>query len=493
MTAASTPLHVVFRCDASPQIGSGHVMRCLTLADALREHGAECLFLASDETVTAVPQLNASGYDINHPDDIPDKADWLIIDHYGLDATYETASRQWADQIMVIDDLANRPHDCDLLLDQTFRRSAVDYKLLVPTHCHILTGTRHALLRPEFATMREHALERRQMKAGHVERILITLGGTNLHNITTNVLIALQGFRETPLEIDVVLGGASYYLADVQDAITSLNIVTDHNAALHIDVDARTMAELMTYADICIGAGGSTSWERCCLGLPTVMIVLADNQQKIARELHNAGAVMHLGHFSGLQSTGINDAIAALRNDKDIMMSMIDNASHITDGRGLEALRATIAGYPKGCFSLRPATIDDAAIILAWRNDPSTRQYSHNSELIDRETHWRWMNTKLNDPHCVFMVAQQGRQPVGTIRGDYDEGQDAYILSWMLSPSWRGQGYGQKLLAHFLHQLQYRAIAEIKRDNVASVKIAEKNNMTLIDKTNDTLLFQVTG
>ncbi|MCL7939450.1 UDP-2,4-diacetamido-2,4,6-trideoxy-beta-L-altropyranose hydrolase [Halomonas sp. ATCH28] len=318
---------VVFRADASLQIGSGHVMRCLTLAEALREQGAECHFLCREHTGHALDLLQARGFAIHrlptgHPEtpaaaespSTPQQLahadwlgttweadaaqcaeileglapDWLVVDHYALDARWEARVTPADGRLLVIDDLADREHRADLLLDQNLGRQAEDYAGLVPGHCRCLVGPRYALLRPEFAPLRETSLARR--RSPRLRELLITLGGVDKDNATTDVLSALS---DCPLpddcHITVVMGASAPWRESVQAKAATLPWPTE------VVVNVADMAERMAEADLAIGAAGSTSWERCCLGLPTLMVVLAENQQPIAEALDAAGVAVSLG------------------------------------------------------------------------------------------------------------------------------------------------------------------------------------------------------
>ena len=224
----------------------------------------------------------------------------------------------------MIDDLANRPHDCDLLIDTTFGRSAEDYRDLVPPGAVILAGARYALLRPEFAALRAESLARRAAGGG-VERILVSLGLTDLGGITARVVAALL---ETALkaQIDVVIGPSAQSRAELEAFAAR-----ERRVELHIDPP--DMARLMTNADIAIGAGGTTSWERCCLGLPTIVIILADNQVWASQMLNEFGAINALMQTS--LATDIPNAIAELV-DPTTRREMTGKAADVTDGRGAE-------------------------------------------------------------------------------------------------------------------------------------------------------------
>ena len=395
-------MKVAFRADASLQIGTGHVMRCLTLADALSARGADCQFICRAHeghliefirgkgyVAHALPILPSAGSNLTahgsdalirptheqsssvRPEPVDwdcrnwvstgptpsladgsatdrdlahshwlgatqaqdaaacapilgaQRPDWLIVDHYALDARWGLAMAQHYRKLMVIDDLADRLQACDLLLDQTFGRDAADYGQLVPANCHLLCGSQFALLRPEFAALRQYSLQRRAQPA--LRELLISMGGVDKDNSTSQVL---QALRTCPLPADcritVVMGAAAPWLGEVRTQAQDMPWPT------RVLVGVSDMAQLMADSDQAIGAAGATSWERCCLGLPTTMLVLAENQRKIAEALCEAGAA-HLVEASKLNNQPLiaSEYLAPLS-----LSAMSCAAAAITDGFG---------------------------------------------------------------------------------------------------------------------------------------------------------------
>lgn len=307
---------ITFRVDASLTIGSGHVMRCLTLADALVQRGALCHFVCRDHAGHMLDAIRLRGYKATalrssetKPAELESSprhahwlgaswesdaidtlaaigdqhAQWLVVDHYALDQRWEQAVRQSSARLMVIDDLADRPHDCDLLLDQNLGRTIDSYSGLTPPTAHILAGAAHALLRPEFARLRDASLARRASPS--LDHLLVTMGGVDKDNATHRVLDALARC-ELPRSsrITVVMGPLNPWIEQVRTRASGMPRSTQ------VVVGTSQMAQLMVDSDLAIGAAGSTSWERCCLGLPTIQLVLADNQAAIAEALANEGA-----------------------------------------------------------------------------------------------------------------------------------------------------------------------------------------------------------
>jgi len=295
-------------------------MRCLTLADFLRKRGAHCTFICrphNGHLIDMIAQrghhavaLPNNGTTTHHMPANPVHAawlgtdwqtdaqqtsealgnnsfNWLVVDHYALDHRWEEALRPHCKNIMVIDDLADRCHDCDVLLDQNLGRSAQNYYGLLNPHTATLIGPRYALLRPEFAQLRSQSLARRALP--QIKHLLITMGGVDKDNATGQVLHALTSCHlPDDLRITVVMGPNAPHLADVQQQAAQTRCPTQ------VLVSVSDMAQLMVDSDWCIGAAGGTSWERCCLGLPTLLLVLADNQLSGARALAQSGAALPL-------------------------------------------------------------------------------------------------------------------------------------------------------------------------------------------------------
>ena len=343
-------MRVAVRVDASPLIGGGHAMRCLTLADELAVKGAEIVFVSAGMPETLSKRIEAAGHrllripppagleregsawhepplnaevqaaDARATRAVAGAVDWLIVDHYLLDSSWHDAARSFADRLLVIDDLANRPYDCDVLVDETGGRSSADYADLVPDHATVLAGAQYALLRPEFAKERSAAVERRR-EAKRAELILISFGTSDPKGLTAAALEAVL-VAAPDCSIDVVLGEPATNLQ------RNIGAAGDKRR-LEVHINTNRMAELMRDADLAIGAAGTTSWERCCLGLPTIVLVLAENQCANAEALAQAGAAITLD-----SPDEIRDAVARLVRDEQALHRMSAAAFALTDGLG---------------------------------------------------------------------------------------------------------------------------------------------------------------
>jgi len=332
-------------------------MRCMTLARAWRDRGADCLFICREHPGNMLAFLREEGfrahsllwkdgkhfeYELAHGEWLGTSQeidgaeslqpiakfhpDWLIVDHYALDAKWERIVRPHVRELLVIDDLADRHHVCSLLLDQTLGRRAQTYEPFVSSDCKILAGATYALLRPEFASLRSATLARRL--SGELNYILITMGGVDRPNATGAILDVLRSFPlPARCEITVVMGAKAPWLEDVRQQARTMTVPT------RVLTDIRDMAALMANSDIAIGAAGSTSWERCCLGLPTILLVLADNQRFGATQLAQAGAAYMVGEIRDIANRlpgALSDLIA-----KDARTHMAAQASKICDGMGV--------------------------------------------------------------------------------------------------------------------------------------------------------------
>ena len=343
-------MHAVFRVDGSPALGGGHVMRCLTLARALTSRGWTCAFATTPASPQTVPSLAREDLRLiegdagEEPETLrrlwPAGTDWLVVDHYDRDRTFESRCRGWARRILVIDDLADRAHDCDLLVDQTLGRRASEYAGLVPEDCRLLTGADYALLRPEFAATREESLSRRNERSA-LGRILVNLGATDAGNHSLDVLRALQE-SGISAAVDLVLGAAAPHIGTLEGTIATM----PQKVRLHVEVD--DMASLMAAADRAIGAAGTATWERCCLGLPSLVMVIAENQRRISEAVVAAGAARLIPGPRPKLTGQIKAALQDLCDDGGALKDLSQCAAQVCDGLGVQRIERSLAAAGLG-------------------------------------------------------------------------------------------------------------------------------------------------
>lgn len=469
-------MKIVFRTDASADIGSGHVMRCLTMAQALAAQGHATTFLSSDETPETVPALVKSGFDIK-PSEATPECDWLIVDHYGLDAGYESAARDWAKKIAVIDDLADRPHECDLLIDTTYGRSPEDYKSLVPEkNCHLLCGSEYALLRPQFAQARPASLARSD---GSLNRILIFFSSTDPHDLTGRSLEALEGLDQA-LSLDVIIGAHHPDKTGLKARAKN----SKHSVSFHENVS--DMAALMAAADLAIGAGGTTSWERCALGLPAIIIEIVDNQRFLAKKLAEAGVVMNLGWHESVEVQDIEKAVQSFSDTPQTLKDMSAQAAAICDGRGADRVTcAILAGKVTGHSKawLRLLEPGDEDLLFKWQKSKDTRRYFRNSSVPSRDEHAAWFKAFLDHPDKTGFIVMAPAGPAGFLRAEQSAETGKYEVSILIASEFQRQGLAGRAL-ECLHAMMPQTIftAEIHPQNKASLYLFGKHGYKETDQ-----------
>lgn len=357
-----------FRADASLQIGAGHVMRCLTLADRLAARGRECVFISRDlegglgelvrERGHRVETLRGRGVPYAAHEPAPFHASWLecpwqedarqtrdallsigagrlVVDHYALDARWESAVAAPGLRLMALDDLADRPHAVELLLDQNLGREERDYAALVPAGCRVLAGPRYALLGRRFAELRAASVARRAQPS--LARILVSMGGVDPGDATSTALESICAARPpSGTSVTVVMGRHAPWLAKVRAAAAAAPIQVD------VAVDVRDMAERMAAADLAIGGAGGTAWERCSLGLPSIVVVLAENQRAGARALGAAGAAWTIDAPSDMARA--MPALLARAQDGAALARLSRCAAAVADGLGAERVCDALEG-----------------------------------------------------------------------------------------------------------------------------------------------------
>jgi UDP-2,4-diacetamido-2,4,6-trideoxy-beta-L-altropyranose hydrolase len=482
-------MKVAFRTDASTTIGVGHAKRCLTLAEALRAAGGDVCFVCREfdgDLCDAIEQRGLRVLRLPRPvaatgsagawqDEAREVAQalanermqWLVIDHYGIDHRVETALRAVAERIMVIDDLADRVHDCDLLLDQNLVLAmSTRYSDKVPPHCALLLGPQYCLLQPVYQELHD----RTPPRAGPVRRLFVFFSGADRDNLTGRTISAFLRLGRSDVELDAVITSNHPHAAALREQAAA-----HANIQLHFDLP--TLAPLMARADLAIGAGGVTSWERVCLGLPTLAVVLSENQRAIVQALEHHGLARGLGPQQELSESALSAAIgAALAEDLDPQWSI--RCAQTVDGRGVERVRAALSLANATPLKARRAVPGDEALLLEWANDPVTRANAFAPERIAAETHAAWFRARLGQPdNClIYIIETDARVPVGQARFDRKDGE--WEIDYSLAPQFRGRGLGGPLLAAAMRALSSELadgvlVGRVKSGNAPSQRVFE--------------------
>jgi UDP-2,4-diacetamido-2,4,6-trideoxy-beta-L-altropyranose hydrolase len=488
-------MRVVFRADASVDIGNGHVMRCLTLAIELREQGSTCLFICRQHEGNLIEKIRKFGFDVevlqiaisknemNMNCDIRigtdwttdaqqtlevigSDVDWVVVDHYAIDKNWESFIRRRKCKLLVIDDLANRPHEADLLVDQNMGRKDFDYQSLVNENCQILTGPQYAIIRSEFVAHRELSLQRQRNELRH---ILVSMGGVDKDNVTGEVLDQLKTCAVPPsLTITVVLGPHAPHITYVRQMASRMPWPTK------VLVDVDDMAGLMAQSDLAIGAAGGSALERCCVGLPSIIIPVADNQIAGARALAMQGGAI-LASLDPLGAPKLSDAVAGLFGRQELCASSLGSSS-TTDGGG--AKRIVRLMQEKSSPRLRPMRETDLDQVLLWRNTPEIRHYMINSEPISNKSHIEWFRSSCINPDRELLIAELNGHPFGFVQ--FSGLQDMLNTEWgfYVAPNARkGSGtlLGKLALEYAFRKLRIpRLIGHVLAMNQVSIGFHEK-------------------
>lgn len=488
-------MRVLIRADASPTIGSGHVARCLTLARVLRAQGSHVAFACRRLPGHRLDALNAEGFETfalpdHYPAEDPQQAiesmlpwqadidalalrleghagfDWIIADHYGLDHHWQTAARRWAPRIAAVDDLATRCYSVDLLLNQNLSGLTADYAPLLPEGCRLLLGPCYAMLREEFNCP---AIEIKP----RARRVLVNFGGFDAAMQTHHAMLALADFTE--LEVDFVAGAENPAWAQMQ-ALAE----TRPHWRLHSFVS--DFHRRMTEADLFIGAGGGTSWERAALGLPTLCIAVSNNQQANGEVMAAAGAHVFMGACEQVGVEQLRNAIGFVVDNYYLRQSLAERSRQMVDGRGALRVAAALAG---AVLKLRMVTQDDAQLLFDGRNAEAVRCWSLDRGVIEWPQHLNWLKASLRNPQRLLLIAEADDGPVGVLRYDV-RGFEAEVSIYLLEGRF-GLGWGRALLAGgdafvSAHWPQLRAItAQVLPSNRPSLNVFRDAGFTQSD------------
>lgn len=442
---------VAIRTDASASIGIGHVQRCLALAAALHDLGEFVVFVCRDghaaalggiaRTAHALRLLRAAeGRPVSQQHDADetvqalgdDRPDRVVVDHYALDAEWHgRVSAALKVPVAAIDDLADRPLEVDLLIDQNLHDNhRHKYAGRLPARAQLLGGPRFALLGPAYRAATPIGLH------AQVNSIGIFLGGTDPGGLSAVALRACReqaGFRGP---IEVVSTSANPGLEALRSAVAATP-----NTSLSLDL--ANLADFFGRHDVQIGAGGGASWERCCLGVPSLLLQLAANQASVVPALVSQGAAAALPDGVAPTPASIGQALRSLIDDTAGRARIGAHARSLVDGLGAQRVACALL---RSHLSVTRAGVHDEGRLLAWRNHPATRSVSHNRDPIDASDHARWFAHVRADPARLLMVGHIGARPVGVIRFDLNARRQAEV-SLYLDPALQGIGLGTALLA----------------------------------------------
>lgn len=476
---SSIPKTILFRADANSAIGSGHLMRCLALAQACSEKQMKTIFVLSSSSQEASGNKSLHGLDIRfvsvQPGDRNDfmqtsemadqhKASWIVMDGYHFEESFYRNLKDRGHRTLCIDDGGHLPfYHSEIVLNQNIHADDNQYNNRSP-QTKLLLGNAYILLRNEFLN---HP-DRTRKCPDQGERILVTMGGSDPHNMTLEVLKWLSKLSFPDLVADVVLGPSNQYFREIGQFL--------HQApfAYRIHRNAANMASLMAHADLAVSSAGTTSWEMAFMGVPGLLIAIAENQYPVAEKLHSLGASVYLGRPGEIHPEKAQQEIMRLIGSPDLREKQKRIGQALVDGMGRERV---VREMMKNRIELRCAEEGDCRVVYDWANDAAVREASFSSETISWDTHVKWFRNKLKDPECEMYIAlnEEGKQ-IGQVRFEMDR-NDA-VISVSLSPSFRNKGYGREIIEMgtrmFLEKKNVRQVrAMIKQDNFASIRAFE--------------------
>ncbi|WEZ87291.1 UDP-2,4-diacetamido-2,4,6-trideoxy-beta-L-altropyranose hydrolase [Pseudomonas sp. NyZ480] len=472
-------MRVLVRADASSTMGVGHIARCLTLANALRERGAQVSFaccLLDGHRREAIEQEGFEVFAWEQPPQqpgvepwaadiaalrevLPERAgfDWVVVDHYALDARWEQAARVVAQLVAVIDDLADRAHVADLLLDQNFNASEALYAPLLTPTCRRLLGPRYALVRP--------ALQQPAITiAPQARRVLVSFGGFDVAGMLPKTLQALSCIEDVQV---TCIAGVGHPQRGMLAQLCSMRPGWELHAYVD-DLPAR-----MAASDVFIGAGGGTTWERAALGLPSLCVSVADNQRANAQAMARAGMHLYLGDAAHVDVPALRQAIGLLLDNQALRQSFAERSRALVDGRGAQRMAVALLGEG---LVLRQGRIEDARVLFDGRNAPEVRRRSQQGQALDWPGHQAWLAATLADPQRLLLIAEAADGPVGSVRYDRLPGRRARVSLYLFAGRF-GLGWGRALLARgeaFVRERwpDLKAIdAQVLPDNQASLQL----------------------
>ena len=503
-------MKVVFRVDASLQMGIGHVMRCLTLAQVLKENGADVEFICRKHKGNLIDKIRLNGLIVHELEILEEievgnklahshwlgatqrqdandcinilkaeKSDWLIVDHYALDEQWQKILKPYYEKLMVIDDLADRKHQCDILLDQAFGRQQKDYLTLTPKGCELLLGSQYALLRPEFVEWRSYSLERRIKP--EFKQLLINMGGVDIDNVTESILDELTLCNlPDDMKITVVMGGSAPHLESVKSKAN----VLPYKTVIKVNVD--NMAEIMANSDIAIGAAGATTWERCCLGLPTIQIVIAKNQLFSAEVLAHHNIVKLVKEIK---------EIAYLLESSTEWINDVGNAAlEICDGMGgfkvfskmtSHKILLEASGEVELCNYI-DLNEHDKMLVLNMRNHLQIKKWMHNQDSISEEDHFGFIKNLEADIKRRYFLIKQKDNIIGSINFSKINFGNSVELGIYTNPFLQLKGTG-KLLESVASQYAFIELCvkkiklEVYSDNDRAIRFYNKCGFEFID------------
>jgi UDP-2,4-diacetamido-2,4,6-trideoxy-beta-L-altropyranose hydrolase len=472
-------MKVVFRVDASGEVGFGHLSRCINLAEALRNRGNEVSFVCRDDEAksfralenrlfaTVLLPMPAAGEVVDQHEDALQTIqalqgrhpDWLVVDTYLLDKEWERSMRPHVAKIAVIEDLFGREHDCDLIIDQNYsERSVQSFEKFVPKTCEFLLGPRFALIGEQFKRLRNL----KSKPTTDLKRIFVFCGGSDPQNLTQLAVDEISCGDLGNVAVDVVVGAQN----------KTFNRKAEVNLSANIEIhDAGDeFARIMSTADLAIGAGGTTLWERMCLGIPSIVVSIADNQNPACEKLGRDGFINYLGGQSSLNPGAIRDAVVGFKTEYATLFDQAERGQILVDGRGCERVAEVMCPSDESDLAVRLARLDDCVDFFNWANDPSVREQSFSTATIRWSDHKKWFSEKIGSMASEVYVVEASGLPIGQVR--FEKSLKVAEINYSLDKIVRNRRWASVMLEMAMKKFSKKCssmlIARVKSSNIKS-------------------------
>ena len=479
-------MNILLRADASAKTGGGHIGRCIALAQELRARGNPVEFATRADDRLGPSMLTHAEFpfrildcnddwqsDAKATREMAQTSDWVVVDHYGLDDRWETQIKKSGSKILVIDDLANRRHDCDILVDVGRAPGSDAYRDLLSPASAVLLGPRYSILRREF-----HAWQRRAPQT-QKKNILVFFGSADGSELTIPVLEALDGVDcRAFLNVHVVVTDANPKRQQVRQF---------EGVIVHENVP--NMAAVLGGIDMAIGAAGVSMWERCRMGIPSLTIAVNDNQKPGLEIAASAGAVVPLALEDAQSSRILHETVFAFVANRNALEAAGSAARQLVDGKGVIRIASLC-----GSVRLRRALREDYKLTWNWANDSLVRQMSFNTAPISYERHIEWYDARLNCASAFIRIAEIDGDPVGQVRFEYVEDEKGWLVDISVAREFRGQGLALELLQKALLELRRdfadaRVVARVKKANRNSIRLFESAGFFRHSENGDAVRF----
>jgi UDP-2,4-diacetamido-2,4,6-trideoxy-beta-L-altropyranose hydrolase len=478
-----TPTTLLIRADATTKIGTGHLMRCLALAQAWQDFGGRITFLSNCDNDALRRRIIDEGFNFipiekSHPDPLdlsvtlenlspmknnPLVNQWLVIDGYHFTPAYQKVLKDSGCRLFVFDDYNHLPYyHADILLNQNIHAKK---KYSCDPDTVQLLGCKYALLRREFLKYKDW----QRVLPQKANKLLISFGGADTHNVTLKVLKGLNQLNDKALDVKIVVGPSNRNIESLQKeldrSIFSFELLTF----------VKDMASIMAWADVAVSAAGSTCWELAFMRLPCLIITVAENQVGIAEDLQKAGAAIHLGWHNEIKTYQIAQILQEFLTNIEKMGNISENGHRLVDGKGgKRTLRSILVGKMK----LRLVKEEDCELLWQWFNDPQTRAASFHSDTIKWEEHCRWFTEKIKSSDCIiYLVSNNQNKPFGQVR--FEVRKNTAVISLNVAKEFRGIGASSKMIKRactkFCSERKIKSVrALIKKENMISISAFRK-------------------